>query len=100
MKFYKVRNLGRSKGYNGVQKVTSLPYFGLVISNGALGIAIVVIAFRSTQQIGNFTRGFDFSDVACEYIILFSGFYILFPISMGTCICCTATRVMVQNCVG
>jgi hypothetical protein len=23
----------------------------------------------AAQQIGNFTRGFDFSDVACEYII-------------------------------
>ena len=45
----------------------------------------------AAQQIGNFTRGFDFSDVACEYII-FSGFYIPFPISMGTCICCTAIR--------
>jgi hypothetical protein len=36
------------KGYNGVQKATSLPYFGLVINNGELGIAIVVVAFRST----------------------------------------------------
>ena len=90
------------KGYNGVQNVASLPHFGLVINNGALGIAIVVVAFRSTTtQIGNFTRVFDFSNVACEYNIIFSGFYIPFPISMGTCIiiCCTATRVMEQNCV-
>jgi hypothetical protein len=37
----------------------------------------------AAQQIGNFTHVFDFSDVACEYII-FGGFYIPFPISMGT----------------
>ena len=38
------------KGYNGVQNVASLPYFGLVINNGALGIAIVVVAFHSTTN--------------------------------------------------
>jgi hypothetical protein len=34
----------------GGDLLTSLPYFGLVISNGALGIAIVVVAFRSTTN--------------------------------------------------
>ena len=39
-----------------MQKATSLPYFGLVINNGALGIAIVMVAFRSTKKVGNFTQ--------------------------------------------
>jgi hypothetical protein len=39
-----------NKGYNGVQNVASLPYFGLVINN-ELGIAIVVVAFRSTTNL-------------------------------------------------
>ena len=39
------------KGYNGVQNVVSLPYFGLVNNNGALGITIVVVAFRNTTEI-------------------------------------------------
>ena len=67
---YKVRNLGRRATMGCKRPQAYLSYSGLVINNGALGIAILVVAFCNTTKIGN--PDFDFKSKSLLSLFLSS----------------------------